>query len=183
MTGRWNQAGVPHKGWTCVYIADLVKPAAICEMCEVQRIRYVHTMWHPAFDDELEVGCVCAGHMEGDCEAPREREGSLQRVAGRRSRWLCRKWRVSAKGNSCLNVDGINIVVFQNETDYRWRARITDRTTGNSEFSRRKYDSEDDAKLAAFDAMTFLQSKRGWGVSRRSHGPRALPRISPATPR
>jgi len=41
-TGKWSQAGVPHRGWTCVDIDDLGEPSATCEMCETQEIRYVH---------------------------------------------------------------------------------------------------------------------------------------------
>ena len=161
MRGKWSQPGVPHKGWVCIGIEDLDEPAAICEMCEVQEIRYVHTMRHAEFDDELEVGCVCAGHMEGDREKPRERERLLQRVAARKTRWLRRKgWRVSAKGNAFINVDGLNVVVFP--IDDSWRISITERASGNRRFGRRRYKSEDRAKLAAFDGMIFLRTQ-GWG--------------------
>ena len=40
-TGKWSQAGVPHKGWIWVDIEDLGEPSATCEMCETQEIRYV----------------------------------------------------------------------------------------------------------------------------------------------
>jgi hypothetical protein len=59
-TGKWTQAGVPHKGWTCVDIEDLGSPDHVCEMCEVQPVRYVHSMEHPNHET-LRVGCVCAG--------------------------------------------------------------------------------------------------------------------------
>ena len=44
--GKWNQSRVPHKGWSCVGFEDLGEPSTICEMCEHQEIRYVHTMRH-----------------------------------------------------------------------------------------------------------------------------------------
>jgi hypothetical protein len=47
-TGKWSRAGVPHKGWECVDVEDLENDRAICEMCEVTEIRYVHTMVHLA---------------------------------------------------------------------------------------------------------------------------------------
>jgi hypothetical protein len=42
MVGKWSQAGVPHRGWSCVGVEDLGAPEATCEMCETQKIRYVH---------------------------------------------------------------------------------------------------------------------------------------------
>ena len=49
MTGKWSRVGVPHKGWTCVNVEDLGEPEAVCEMCEIQQIRYVHWMEHQTF--------------------------------------------------------------------------------------------------------------------------------------
>lgn len=49
---RWDQPGVPHKGWHCVDVVDLRAdggPAdeidyATCQMCGNEKIRYVHVM-------------------------------------------------------------------------------------------------------------------------------------------
>lgn len=160
--GKWSQAGVPHKGWTCVGMEDLGSPCEICEMCETQEIRYSHSMSHPDYPNVLEVGCVCAEHMEQDREGPRRREKALRSASGRRKRWLARKWNLSARGNSFLNTDGFNIVIFEKE-DGTWGGRITDRATGRERSSSKPYATEDAAKLAAFDGMIFLKNKRGWG--------------------
>ena len=113
MTGKWSRVGVPHKGWTCVNVEDLGEPEAVCEMCEIQQIRYVHWMEHPDFSEVLAVGSICAGHMENDYEAPRKREYGLRNAAQRKRRWLNRIWRVSSRGNTYLNTDGMNIVVYE----------------------------------------------------------------------
>ncbi|MBO1518817.1 hypothetical protein J3U76_04035, partial [Oceanisphaera sp. DM8] len=75
--GKWSRSGVPHRGWHCVDIEDLGSPQVECGMCESQSIRYVHHMEHPAYPEVLEVGCVCAGHMEEDVAAARTREASM----------------------------------------------------------------------------------------------------------
>jgi hypothetical protein len=59
-TGKWREPGVPHRGWSCVDVEDLGQPDATCGMCEVQVIRYVHTLEHPDYPEALHVGCVCA---------------------------------------------------------------------------------------------------------------------------
>jgi hypothetical protein len=45
-TGKWKQPDFAHRGWTCVDI-DENPDTQVCEMCEVQEIRYVHRMEHP----------------------------------------------------------------------------------------------------------------------------------------
>ena len=55
-----------------------------------------------------------------------------------------RKWRVSAKGNSFLNVNGHNLGVNVNKFK-RWGYRIDGR------FSAKTYTTKDEAKLALFD--------------------------------
>ena len=162
MTGKWSQPNVPHRGWNCISVEDLGSPDEICEMCETQEIRYVHFMKHPDYERVLGVGCVCAERMEEDYVRPKRRENELRNAAGRKRRWLARKWRISAKGNAYLNVDGINITVFQ-KRDGTWGGRLQNRMSGRKVDSQRIYASEDEAKLAAFDAMIFMKSKHGWG--------------------
>ncbi|MEI7038226.1 hypothetical protein [Fulvimonas yonginensis] len=149
---RWDTAGVPHKGWTCVDVIDLRadgEPAdetdyATCQMCGNEKIRYVHVMAHPALDEHLEVGCVCAEKMSDDYEGPKRREATLRNRAVRRARWLRRKWRVSAKGNSFLNLEGYNLVVYPTKAG-SWGYKIGGR------FGGRTYPTSSEAKLALFD--------------------------------
>lgn len=162
MHGKWSRMGVPHNGWFCNGIEDLGRADATCEMCETQEIRYVHHMKHPDYRERLAVGCYCAERMECDSLAPRRREQALRNAAHRRGRRLSRQWRVSTKGNAFLNADGMNIVVFEKRPGL-WVGRIKDRITGEFITSKKPYDSEDAAKLAAFDAMIFLKKERGWG--------------------
>lgn len=154
---RWDKPGVPHKGWLCVDVVDLRPDGghaeetdyAICQMCGNEKIRYVHVMRHPDFDEQFNVGCVCAEKMSGDSVGPKQRETKLRNRSIRKMRWLTRKWRVSSKGNSFLNVDGYNVGVHQNKAG-RWGYRIHDR------FSTKTYSSKDEAKLALFDAFWAL---------------------------
>ncbi len=92
---RWDQPGVPHKGWHCLDVVDLRAdggPAdetnyATCQMCGNEKIRYVHIMEHPDLDQSFEVGCVCAEKMSDDYEGPKRREAKLRNRAARRTRW------------------------------------------------------------------------------------------------
>jgi hypothetical protein len=150
--GKWSARGVPHKGWHCVDIEDLGEPQATCEMCESQVIRYVHHMEHAAFEGVLAVGCVCAGHMEGDVSAARGREASMRSRASKRTRWLRRKWRTSAKGNPTIKADGYRVTVYARGLGFA--ATIAEQDGSGVYHARRNYPSVNEAKLAAFDHIT-----------------------------
>jgi hypothetical protein len=143
-------------------VEDLEEPLATCEMCEAVTIRYVHYMEHPDHEGTLGVGRVCAEHMSEDKVGPSRRESLLTNAARRRSTWLTRKWRESAQGNSYINLNGYNVVVFPG-----WSFRIVKKNelaglipgeVSRKWFSPRNYRSEDEAKLGAFDMLEMIRS-------------------------
>lgn len=154
--GKWSAPGVPHKGWTCVDIEDLGEPLAECEMCESQTIRYVHHMEHPEYPDVLQVGCVCAGHMEGNLAASRAREASMKGRAAKRKRWTTRAWKVSVKGNPHITADGYRITVYPRGSGWACTVAALDNST--VQHSRRQFKTINEAKLAAFDHITKILS-------------------------
>lgn len=81
--GKWGQPDFPKTDWVCVETTDLGEPDAICEMCEYQRIRYVHHMRHPT-GRVLLTGCKCAGNMTGDMAAAVDRDKAMKSAASRR---------------------------------------------------------------------------------------------------
>lgn len=159
-TGKWVKRGVPHKGWVCVGVEDLGVPSRTCEMCEVMVIRYVHRMKHDDYPEELNCGCICAGHMEDDYINAQSRERWMHNVNSRRKNWLTRAWRVSRKGNSFLNTDGCNIVVFGFGSS--WGYRIENEET-ETVTSGRNFRSEKAAKLGAFDGLVETKLKATLG--------------------
>lgn len=152
--GKWSMGGVPHRGWTCVDIEDLAAPDQLCEMCESQSIRYVHHMTHPKYPTTLAVGCICAGHMEGDLVAAQGRENAMRSRAGKRSRWLSRKWKISAKGNPYLQADGYRVTVYPRGGN--WATTVCSLDGTLVQHSRVNFSSPERAKLAGFDQITRL---------------------------
>lgn len=156
--GKWSEAGVPHRGWSCVDIEDIGAPDHICEMCERQEVRYVHHMQHPHYPNVLRCGCICAGHMEEDLARARRRETSLRGAARRRRAWPDRKaWTCTPKGNLHIRTDGYRVTVFQK--DGAWSAVISQPATGHKRFARRTYPTARVAQLASFDYLTFLKTR------------------------
>lgn len=154
--GKWSAAGVPHKGWHCVDIEDLGEPKSVCEMCESQMIRFVHHMEHSDYVDGLAVGCFCAGHMEGSLAAARSREASMRARAAKRTRWISRAWKTSAKGNPTIKADGFRVTIYKRGDGFG--ATIAAVDDSNVQHARRNYPTVNGAKLAAFDHITRLLS-------------------------
>jgi hypothetical protein len=151
-TGKWLEPGVPHKGWRCVHIADMEDVNQTCQMCEVQPIRYVHFMEHDDYLAVLECGCVCAGNMEQDREGAKERETTFKARQARRKHWLIRRWHETYRGGEYIKTDGFHISVWP-KGDGTYGAKVECRYTGEKRYSRRRYETMEAAKLAAFDVM------------------------------
>ena len=156
--GKWSAPGVPHRGWQCVNIEDLGAPDLICEMCELQEIRYVHYMQHSAYPETLKCGCVCAGHMEENLAGAKRRETLLQNSAKRRAAWPDRKgWKKSRKGNPYIKVDGYHITIFPSGAS--WGGVVKNSLLDFELFAKRQYPTIRAAQLAAFDAMILHKSR------------------------
>lgn len=154
MTGLWAKPGVPHKGWLCVDVYDVLANGAsaeeadypTCEMCGKEKIRYVHVVEHNNFPRRLSVGCVCAEKLSGDCVNPRRQEAKLKRKASRKGKWLTRKWSSSKAGNEYIKTDGHYLVVFpDNYRSGMWKYRI------DNQLGSKSYQTSEQAKLALFE--------------------------------
>ena len=109
----WKRDDVPHDGWTCVDVIDLGEPVGVCRMCGHQIIRYVHVMRHPDYPRTIGAGCVCAGRMEGDPEAARNREAAFKNRLARRETFMASKLKRSRKGNEYLKYKGELVTLLE----------------------------------------------------------------------
>jgi hypothetical protein len=165
VNGKWGDGAVPKRGWALVNSFDALEEGEgdlqICEMCEIQEIRYVHVMVHPGYaPGQLECGCICAGVMSGDPARVVETEARLRQLAGRRARWLSRKsWKVSARGNSYINDRELNGVVYPGQGGFGFR--IEHRQTKRCLLVSRKPSATlKAAQLRLFDAMQWVRQHR-----------------------
>jgi hypothetical protein len=157
--GKWAQAGVPHKGWTCVDCYDDGEDgeelSRVCEMCETTPIRWVHVMEHPDWPGRLEVGKVCAAHMSEDYEGAQRREADCKSLSKRRERWLVTGWKRSNAGNPYKNKGPFNVVVFNRGGG--WSMRVERRETGQRWALKEPRKTAEEAALAAFEAIVELE--------------------------
>jgi hypothetical protein len=79
------------------------------------------------------VGCQCAEKLTGDYENPQRREKELKNRTTRRTNFLKRTWKISAKGNEYINVDNHNILIKEDSTTHKFTVKIDD-TWGKKAF-------------------------------------------------
>jgi hypothetical protein len=155
---HWNKEGIPHKGWRYVDVEDLAEstPAGEkiryeqCQMCNYEKIRYVHILIHPDYDGEIRVGRDCACKMTDNYTDPELRERTLRNKLSRRQNFLRQDWQPNPKsGNLVLRYLGEHITIFQRSPRLNYvvayHGRFEDRYCG-----REIYDLET-AKLLAFE--------------------------------
>jgi hypothetical protein len=98
--------------------------------------------------------------MEEDYVRPREREAIVRNTAQSRKRWLTRQWKLSAKGHDYLKTrDGAHVVIWPNQ-DGTWGGKVTDSANDHEITAKKRYQSKDAVKLAAFDAIQILKQRR-----------------------
>jgi len=155
MSGLWDQKGIPHNGWEFLDIEDLEDDRIFCQMCQGVKIRYAHTLRHSNYPKTLVVGCECAAKMESDYTLAKSRERKFINTCKRRKNWLSRNWRKSSKGNDFIKTDGFIIVVYKAKN--HWTGQLIDANTEQTHCLT-FYNSQDEAKLAAFDKLIALKA-------------------------
>ncbi len=143
----WKRDDVPHEGWRCIGVTDLGSPCGICEMCGYQIIRYVHHMVHERYSGVLNVGCVCAGKMEGDVEGARKRERDFKNKQTRRENFQKRTWKHSRNGNPYLKIRNHVVVLYRKKQGDGWKYSI------DQVFCAEVFPTRDQAVDAAFEAL------------------------------
>jgi len=161
MSRNWNTPGIPHKGWVLAGVYDVREdgqPAdeteyERCMMCNNPKIRFVHIVSHKESDEDLKVGCLCAEKMTNDYVNPKKQEKELKKKAKKLSDRLKKGWRLSGKGNPFLKIDGYRIVIFKDKRTNKFICKI------DEIFGKRKFDSLEQAKVAAFKGVEYYKKK------------------------
>lgn len=126
---EWNKRGIPHKGWICIDVLDLREEAdsaqefeyAQCEMCDKEKLRFVHVMKHPEYPDILNVGCICAEKMSDDYINPSKMENELRKKASRRSNFKRVEWNFNRiKNTYSKKYRGENITIMKSRYGNNW---------------------------------------------------------------
>jgi hypothetical protein len=108
--------GAPLDGWFVFNTYDCLEEANelfTCELCGCTQVRFVHEMEHQQYFERISVGCICAGIMEGDILAAKERERLVRNRAKRRKNYLKRLWDHTPYGVSFLRYRGEVLKIYE----------------------------------------------------------------------
>ena len=113
---RLKEWGAPLQDWYCIGVVDTEEDLGggsfTCELCGCSRVRFVHEMSHEQYFEDVSVGCICAGVMEGDILAAKERERLIKNRARRKKTFLRRKWIEYRRGEHRLKYKGDWIWIY-----------------------------------------------------------------------
>ncbi len=146
----WNRPDFPKTRWFCSGVTDLGAPSAVCELCGHQVIRYVHHMHNPDYSS-LDVGCVCAGKLEGNIEQARQREQEFKNRQARKENFVKKDWPKSRNSNPYKKADNHLVVLYYDEKKRVWKYSIDGR------FSVEEFQTQDKCAAAAFEKLEKLK--------------------------
>lgn len=142
----------PLTDWYCVDMIDYGQPGsalAVCELCGCTQVRFIHVMAHRDHPKHFHVGCICAGVMEGDELAAKDRERKMRNRSKRCVTFLKKKWTPLANGNRMLRHKGQRIFI----NSYGNRLGINVAGTRCWEYCGKPITTVRQACLAAFDLV------------------------------
>ena len=87
-----KEKGLPLYGWRCVGWEDTGSADSTCQLCGITKVRFLHHMENYITGDELFVGCYCAGGMENNLQAAKERERLNINRLNRKYRFDSQEW-------------------------------------------------------------------------------------------
>lgn len=139
---KLESLGLPTSGWVCESVIDLEKAEFTCELCGHEGIRYVHVMACDAYAGSLSVGCICAGVMEGDILAAKEREHEARKRSQRKHSYLKRQWTETSEDCWQLKFRRKDISIQKHE--FRGNAYFTIDISGDA------YQWKDNRRMTSF---------------------------------
>jgi hypothetical protein len=143
---EWN---APLEGWRCIDVYDAMEEEDrlfTCQLCDCPKVRFVHVMQHEEFPNAIHVGCICAGVMEDDILAAKERERQMRNRAKRKKTFAKRIWEEQRYGWS-LSFKGDTIQMFTKPYLVRYKHGTT------MVYKGKKIDNFLSAVYAAFDMV------------------------------
>ena len=109
-------------------------------------------MVHNSYGGTLNVGCVCAGKMEGDIEKAKKRERDFKNREARKESFMNRKWNQSRNGNPYIKIKNHLIVLYKKKGEEIWKYSI------DNEFCPEIFKTKEDAMHSAFEALEGISN-------------------------
>ena len=156
---RLKEWHAPLDGWYCDRMYDVAEddesPNTVvlttCELCGCSSVRYVHVMQNSEYFEDIEVGCICAGIMEGNILGAKARDNDMKNRARRKRNFLKRKWYKTICGNLRTNYRGQEVYISKSKHGNGFRVQCRDQSV--RQYKGHPIDSFLSAAYAAFDLV------------------------------
>lgn len=126
---RLKEWDAPLLNWYCTALIDItedvgnIKDYATCELCDCSKVRFIHVMHNDNYFEDIHVGCICAGIMEGNILVAEDRERQLRNRANRRKTFIKKKWSANYFGGYSLKYRGQRLSIFKSKYSYSVRCK------------------------------------------------------------
>ena len=163
---RLKAWGAPLDGWYCTQMYDVADEKDLpddvvlttCELCDCASVRYVHVMRNNHYFEDVRVGCICAGIMEGEILTAKDRENGLKNRARRRRNFPTRKWRTARHNVLYITYHGQAIYISKYPHDNSYVVQCGRQTEW--QYKGRPIDNFLSAAYAAFDLADPIHEVR-----------------------
>lgn len=157
--GNWKNPTFPKSEWELIGI-EIVKigeDSEICQMCCYKKIRNVYIMKHKRMNDTLRVGCECARKISRSPEYIDKTEKTLKELMKQEKKFSKKTWTLNLNGSYYLKFDNYFLLIYSNNNKYK--IKVTNNTIKQDFWGVKEYDSFDDAKTNAYEALIWAQKK------------------------
>ncbi|MFI3253658.1 MAG: hypothetical protein R3Y63_04860 [Eubacteriales bacterium] len=122
---RLEEIGAPTENWDCSHVIDQERDGFVCELCGCEKVRFIHVMEHRDYPDQLSVGCICAGTMEGNLLAAKERDKKMKNRAKRKENFQNHIWKKERNGIHTRTYQGKKLAICANKGVYEcWGSQM-----------------------------------------------------------
>ena len=156
---RLRELGAPLENWSCTEVEDGETADFICELCGCDRVRFIHVMAHADYDGVLQVGCVCAGYMEGDLIAAKERDDAARRKSSRRANFRKKVWTENSENKWSVKYKHHFVSVEREEFRGRDFYKISIDTDQYQWWKNRRIETLEDAKQVVFEMIDMEETQ------------------------
>lgn len=156
---RLRELNAPLEKWKCLDVVDGETDDFVCELCDCRKVRYIHVMVHPEYDGEIQVGCICAGIMEGDLIAAKERDNAARRKSQRRANFCKKKWTEKSENEWSVRYKQHYVVIKRDAFRSRDFYKISIDTEQYQWWDNRRIETLEDAKLCVFELIDWEETQ------------------------
>ena len=156
---RLRELNAPLENWRCVEVVDGETADFNCELCDCHKVGFIHVMEHSNYNGLLQVGCICAGIMEGDLIAAKARDDEARRKSQRRSNFRKKKWNEISENKWSVKYKQRSVLIERDAFRGRDFYKISIDSDRYQWWNNRRIETLEDAKRCVFELIDWEKTQ------------------------